>query len=112
MKRGDRNKLFEPRWERLFDQSDLEVQLVPGTMPDMTSGRLLGVTSVQLDRQVCTDAFTDFKNYTEDDGTPVKNTLEARLELFGTPVVKRAIINALETLNAELIVGEGNGASG
>ena len=111
MKRGNLAKLNAERWEKLFDQSDIEVCLVPSGMPDLTTSKLLGVTSESLDQQVCGQAFVNFRNYTEDDGTPVENTLANRLELYRTPILRRAINNTLENLNAELILGEDDAAS-
>jgi hypothetical protein len=106
MKRSVIAALAEPRWTRLFDELDLEVQLVPAGMPDFTSGKLLGVSSEHLDRQVCSKAFVDFRNYQDDDGTPIDNSMETRLELYQTPILRRGINNALEAMNGEIAMGE------
>jgi len=104
--------LRNPRWEKLFSERDLEVEIVPSNMPDLTTAKLLGVNSDHIAREICTNAFINFRGYIDDDGkTPVENTLDNRLELYGFPVVRKAIQNALEVRNYETVVGEGSAAS-
>ena len=110
--------LRNPRWELLFDvknadgtlKCDIEVQLVPSEMPDLTSSKLLGQTSQMLEADICSKAFVDFKNFTED-GEAVPNTLDTRLELYRVPVFRQAINNALQAANNEVVLGEGDAAS-
>ena len=103
--------LRKPRWEKLFTDMDLEVELVPSNMPDFSTQKLLGAKIEAVSRQVCTDAFINFRGYTDDDGKDLDNTLDARLELYGFPVVGKAINNALEVRNYEVVTGESSAAS-
>jgi len=103
--------LRNPRWETLFTEQDLEVQLVPSEMPDLTTAKLLGINNDHIAREICTNAFINFKGYESEDGKPVPNTLDNRLELYGFPVVRKAIQNALEVRNFEVVAGENFAAS-
>ena len=107
--------LSKPRWETLFkpEDVDLEVELVPSEMPDFATQKLLGRSSEAIDRDVCERSFVNFrgKSWANEDGTPVENTLDARLEIYGVYAIRKAIQNALEAANYEIIVGETEGAS-
>ena len=102
--------LRKPRWEKLFTDMDLEVELVPSNMPDLTTAKLLGIKIDSLARDICTNAFISFRGYT-DDGKDIPNTFDSRLELYGFPVVGKAINNALEVRNYEVVTGESSAAS-
>ena len=97
--------LRNPRWEKLFPEVDLEVELVPSNMPDLTTAKLLGVENTVISRDICTNAFLNFRGW-EDDGKPIPNTFDNRLELYSFPIVKRAIQQSLEVRNLEVVAGE------
>ena len=109
MDRSSILKLRESRWVRLFDELDLEVELIPSEMPDL-SMTYLGVGLDQLAKEVCSRAFVNFKNY-EEDGKAVPNTLDARMELYGVPVLRARINTKLQEANAEVVTGEADAAS-
>lgn len=100
--------LRSPRWVTLID--DLEVELVPASMPDMTMARVLGTTPDRLARDLCTNSFINFRGW-EEDGSPIENTLDNRIELYSFPGLRAAINNALEAANADVLEGEGSAAS-
>ena len=110
MKRGSLAVLAEAKWVPL-ETIDLEIELIPGGMPDFMTARQLGLGAA-LDRQVCSNAFVGFRNYTEDDGTEIKNSLQARMELYRAPGIRMLINNALDNLNTEAILGEAEGEQG
>ncbi len=102
--------LRNPRWEKLFTEVDIEVELVPSEMPDLTTQKLLGVNSDGIARDICTNAFINFKGW-EEDGEPVPNTLDNRLEMYSFPAIRKAVQNALEVRNFEVVTGENFAAS-
>lgn len=110
MQRSSTRALAQPRWVRLFDHDELEAELVPAGMPDLTGSRLWGITTEILEREMCTRAFVGFRGF-EDDGRPIENSLEARIELYRVPAIRTAINNALQVLNNEILVGEAVAAS-
>ncbi len=104
--------LRNPRWEKLFPEVDLEVELVPSNMPDFTTSKLLGVENVVISREICTNAFIDFRGYVDDDGNEIDGkNIDNRLELYSFPIVKRAIQQSLEVRNLEVVAGENFAAS-
>ena len=103
--------LREARWETLFTGHDLEVELVPANMPDLSTSKLLGVGNEHIAREICTNAFVGFRGYVDDDGQEIQNSLETRLELYGFPAVRKAIQNALEVRNYEVVTGESSAVS-
>jgi len=108
--------LREQRWEKLFPDvkdADLEVLLVPSEMPDLTTQKLLGVNTENIARDICTNAFIDFrgKSWLADDGSKIPNTLENRLEIYSFHTLRRNIQGALELRNMEAVTGESSAAS-
>jgi len=104
--------LREEVWVKLWPNTklDLEVCLVPAEMPDLSTAQLIGMTSKSLATDLCTNAFVDFKNYV-DNGAPVPNTLENRVEFYGFPAARAAINNQLQTLNVKVLEGEDDAVS-
>ena len=102
--------LRNPRWEKLFTEVDIEVELVASNMPDLTTQKLLGVNNEVITRDICTNAFLNFRGW-EEDGKPVPNTLDNRLEMYSFPAIRKAIQNALEVRNLEVVMGESSAAS-
>ncbi len=104
--------LRNPRWEKLFTEVDIEVELVPSEMPDLTTQKLLGMNSDSMARDICTKAFINFKGWVDEPteehpkGKPVANTLDNRLEMYSFPAIRKAIQNALEVRNFEVVTGE------
>ena len=100
--------LRKPRWEKLFKESDLEVELVPSNMPDLTTAKLLGINNEHIARDICTNSFVDFrgKDWCADDGKKLDNTLENRLEIYSFPSLRLAIQQYLEMRNLEAVTGE------
>ncbi len=111
MNRGTIEKLLERRWVKLFPTTDTEVCLVPYGMPESAGGRYFVQNTDSSDKQFCEDAFVDFRNWNNDDGTPVPNTLDERLFFFRAPNVRRKITHLLEEMNLEIIKGEDSGGS-
>ncbi len=110
MNRGILEKLCAEHWVKLFDKSDLEVCLVPSGMPGMMA-EMLGVENDSVARKVCTDAFTNFRNWENPDGTIPENTIEERLSIFSMPLVRQVMREKLQTLNQEITLGEGSSGS-
>ena len=105
--------LNKPRWVRLFPEriaDDLEVEIVPGKMPDMTLAQVLGKTPEAIKQDVCTNSFTNFRGYVED-GKSVDNTLPNRLEFYGFPPCRHWIDQRLQEANAEVVEGEESAVS-
>ncbi len=99
--------LREPRWESLFTGKDLEVELVPAEMPDLTTSKLLGLNNEAIALDICTSAFINFRGYIDDDGNQIDgDNFDNRMELYSFPVVRKAIQNALEVRNIEVVTGE------
>lgn len=98
--------LREPRWRDLFPGKDLRVLLVPASMPDLMTAKLLGITNERLERDLCTNAFIGFEGYNDDDGMPVENSLESRLELYSFPAARARINQLLEDENAAPVIGD------
>lgn len=97
--------LKEERWVELWDGRGVEVLLVPSNMPDLAMARLIGSAPERIARDICTNAFIDFRGYT-DDGNPVENTLENRLEFYSLPPCRDAINTQLELTNIRVLTGE------
>jgi len=104
--------LREQVWVTLWPNTklDLEVCLVPAEMPDLSTAQLIGTTSKSLTTDLCTNAFVDFRGYVED-GNPVPNTLENRVEFYGFPAARAAINNQLQSLNVKVLEGEDGAVS-
>lgn len=108
MKRSSLLKLREPQWIKVIDNDPLEVKVVPSE-----SRLLVNLLVSQTDdarEEVCKRTFIDFKHYTNDDGTPVENTLEARLELLAWPPVFMRINTYCSQTQSEAAEGEGDAA--
>jgi len=103
--------LRDARWVTLFPDHDLEVELVPSEMPDLTTQKILGVSSDSVAKDICANAFKNFKGYADDEGNPIPNSFDTRMELYSFPVVRKAIQNSLEVCNLEVVAGEGFAAS-
>lgn len=107
---GGFKALRSPVWVTLFDGKDVEVELTPAAMPDLSTAQLLGTTHARLVKDICTNAFTDFRGI-EADGKPLENTLDNRVDLYGYPAFRSAINAKLQELNFEPLVGEEDAAS-
>lgn len=108
MKRKDLMALRNPRWETLFSSgnNELEVEIVPSEMPDLTTAKLLGVNNSHIAKEICTNAFINFRGYINEDGSEVPNDLDARLELYSFPQVRKELQSLLEVRNFEAVAGE------
>ncbi len=105
MRRSSVLSLREERWVKVTETDDLEVRVVPSAYTAIASLRDDTPTDQQK-ADICRRVFVDFKNYTEDDGTPVKNSLAARLELIDAAVVFYAIQVELIDVHSEIAKGE------
>ncbi len=101
MKRGTVLKLRERSWHDV-EGTDLEVCLVPGGVVDFAGSS---------DRTICRDFFVEFKNYTEDDGVAIENTLSNRIELLNVPHVNLSLRLLWLTSNEEVMQGEDSAVS-
>jgi hypothetical protein len=64
-------------------------------------------------REVCNDNFVGFKNYYNGDGKEVPNTLDERVLVFSSVMaVQNAVAAGIGQLQAEVLQGEDDGASG
>ena len=109
MKRSKVLALGDQKWIKPLEGDSLEIAIVPAAVAEMS--RLSSVTDNggNVDSatvRVCQRLFVDFRNYEEDDGQPVRNTLRARLELFAIPPIQRAIL--LDVGESVIAVTEGN----
>jgi hypothetical protein len=112
MKRGKILGLRELRWLPVVDGDDLEVAIVPSEITGMGAFAMLGAEDGAGSRDFCTRVFVNFRNYYEDDGTtPIKNSVEARLELYAWGLCRRAINEALIKAHSEIAEGEAGAAS-
>jgi hypothetical protein len=110
MERSSILALQQPRWEKVVG-TDLEVELVPVEMPDMSMFTIMGSMPADSEKMLCQRAFINFKNYTNGKGKDVENKLESRLELYRIPAIRVRINNLLQKANNEVITGEGSAAS-
>ena len=118
MKRGMVREANKPRWFTILERAagEMEVSLNLGQFPDTSMARSIGVFPDVLVKEVCRRGFVDFRQYQEDDGKPIENSLEERIELYSTSHV-RDEINAtvlLERMKMEApeAAGEDVAASG
>lgn len=90
MKRSSVLKLKEMVWISPIEGDPLEVALVPAA-----AGYLTWINNDP--EEFCRNAFVDFRGFTENDGTPIKNTHEERVKLLSETgnTIKREIILAL-----------------
>jgi len=110
MKRSSVLKLRETVWKKAMDNDPLEIAVVPSGTGSVSSMAMFGGADESAKREVCTKVFVDFRNYVEDDGTEIKNSIDARLELFATQPVRNAIIEAIGEANEGLAQGEASAA--
>jgi hypothetical protein len=82
----------------------LEVCIIPSASAE-TGGLLFAPNDQRAIRRVCSKLFVDFRGY-YDGEEEVKNTLDARVELFGWPPVREAIARECDRLNSEAAQGE------
>jgi len=109
MKRSKVLALRDPVWVPV-EGTDLEVMVVPSAAAELGSV-FFSPTEESSIRRVCTRVFTDFRNYTEDDGTAIPNSLAARIELFSVSRVRNAITTKCAEMQDEAVQGEGDGGS-
>ena len=111
MKRGKVKALSEAVWLKpLDDDEDFEVAIVPSEALNIDTMNP-NVDPVLEMQRVCRRVFVDFRGYQEDDGKDVRNTLEARTELWRWSPVRDAIKNRLFELSQQALEGEGDAAS-
>jgi hypothetical protein len=109
MKKGIIRGLQEPHWLKPHANDPLEVCIIPAQI-SVLSNIFEGDA---MTRQVCTDVFVNFRGYFEDDGeTPISNTLENRMELYGWNEVRIRIATECRKIHDELVSGEGRDGSG
>ena len=79
-------------------------------MPLVAPGGLGGTDPQETARHICTYAFINFRGYLEDDGSPVPNTIQNRLELYSSLYISESIKTRLIELNFKATRGEVNQA--
>ena len=109
MKRSSVLKLKEPVWVTPVVGDPLEVSIVPAEA-SMLALIWAGADEASQ-RTFCTDAFIGFRGYTEEDGKPVADTVENRMDLFGVMPVRRKIVTSLQELAEIQAEGEGSADS-
>ena len=104
MKRCSVLKLNQEVWVSPIEGDPLEVAVVPAAAADLT-------WSASDPERFCTNAFVNFRGFTEDDGRPIANTLDERVKLFTQTgnTIRRAII--LKLTEAGEIQAEGEGSA-
>lgn len=85
------------RWVRPIEGDDLEIAVLPAGTQDV----LLGGP-----REACRSVFVNFRGYTDDDGKPIPNDIEARLELYLVSAVRQAVNRAVQEAQTEIERGE------
>ena len=111
MKREAVLRLKEKIWcEGVVD--DLAVAIIPSSAA-VTYMLLADPISERLHRQVCEQFFVDFRNWEDNDGNAIPNTLEARMEIWAlvTPA-RAAMAERVREIEAEVFAGEAVAASG
>ena len=114
MRRSSLSKLKEVKWVKVSDDDPLECGIIPSGATGLITPLLLSghmELTEELKRRVCTRVFTELKGYTEDDGSPVENTIDARIEVYGSMLAFNAINNAVFEVNGEAAEGEADAAS-
>jgi hypothetical protein len=105
MKRGAVAGLQKSIWVKPLKDDELELELVPSA-----GSRIIRSFDLQTDeftdRVACDKVFVNFKNYFEDDGEVVPNTLENRLQLYGVMHIKEAIKAELINTHHKVVTGE------
>lgn len=106
LQRGQILALRERVWIDVPEIPGLELEIDP------SEAALLGtvVDNELTDRRICERVLTGFRGY-EDDGKAVPNTLEARLELWSVPLIRRRVNNKTIEISDRIVQGEGSGGS-
>lgn len=104
MKRSNVLKLREPIWRDVEGGDGLRVCIQP------SEAKLLDAFPIN-EKLICQKAFTNFEGYTEDDGTPVRNSLQSRLELFDVQIVRNEVASGLRESQESIEQGEDSAAS-
>ena len=89
----------------------LFVIVVPSEAENVFDGAANAQDPMVKTRRVCQRVFIGFEGYTEDDGKPVENTVEARMELYGVPPIRSFIDNLVLETNLEAVAGEDDAVS-
>ncbi len=112
MKRSAVSKLGDPVWFHPLPESDpgLEVAILPAAAGEIDN-LVFAVQRDQVVTRICQRLFVDFRGYLEDDGSPVRNDLDARLELFNVGPVGAAITSKAREMNEAVAKGEAVAAS-
>lgn len=110
MKRESILRLVEPVWiDEIVPGDPLAIAIIPANSSAMEP-LLFDPTSELARRRVCEKFFVNFRGY-EEDGKPVPNTLDARLELFGYNPVRGRIVSKMHEINEAVEKGEDFAAS-
>ena len=109
MKRSSVLKLKEPVWVEPVEGDPLRVSIVPAEA-SMCALLWAGADEASL-RTFCTDAFVGFRGFTEDDGKPVADTVDNRMDLMRVMPVRRKIVSSLQELAEIQAEGEGSADS-
>jgi len=111
MKRSSVLKLREIVWGSVMQNDPTQIAVIPSGVGSVSSLGMLSGADESTKREVCKLVFVDFKNYHEDDGTAIANSIEARLELFNTQPVRNKIVELISEANEALAEGEAAAAS-
>lgn len=105
-------KLAEAFWFPPIPDLDPEAQVA--IVPAMAAYAMEGITGATDPKlkaaRICRFAFTDFRGFTEDDGTAIPNTVENRIALYMLPQIAIPIDNEIMRLSGEAIQGEDDAA--
>jgi len=110
MKRSAVSKLSDPVTFKPLKDEELEVQLVPAAAGEV-DGLVFAAQRDQVVSRICQRSFIGFTGFYEDDGSDVRNTHAARVELFNVVPIGAAIVAKLRELNEAVALGEGGAAS-
>ena len=110
MRRSSLSKLKEVTWGKV-DNDPLEVGIVPSASGAVSALAMFGAFSEDAKREICKRVFVEFRNYTEDDGTPIQNTIEARMELFDWRPARDKVAELINQAHEGAAEGEAVAAS-
>ena len=113
MRRGSLEKLRAKQWVKIPGNSGLECAIIPSAGSTLRAPVLTFQPRNDVAvYSICRHCFVDFRGFDEDDGTPVENTVEARVQLFQEyGPISNALLEAVNEFNEQVTLGEGGGDS-
>jgi hypothetical protein len=110
MRRSSVLGLRRPQWTEVSGADNLEIEVVPSAGTTILNLRH-GCLTDEDKAHICRWVFVGFRGYTEDDGTEIPNSFEARRELCDVSLVFYAIQGKVAVAQNEATLGEADAAS-